>query len=238
MQISKILGVIPARSGSKGVPNKNIKMLAGKPLMCWTIDAALKSGIFSDIIVSTDSEKYAKIAKESGACVPFLRPKELASDQSSTMDVIRHLIAKLLESGKSYEYLAILQPTSPLRKADDIQKSLYELQQKRATSIISVCETEHSPFWMNTLPDDHLMENFLRPENNNVPRQKLNKWYRLNGAIYISKVDVLLKNGSFYGPQSYAFIMSQGSSIDIDSELDFEIADFLLKRRISKGDEC
>lgn len=222
------IAVIPARCGSKGLPDKNIKLLSGKPLMNWTIESAIHSGVFTDVVVSTDSEKYAEIAREAGASVPFLRPNSLATDTASTMDVIDHLLRELELDGKQYDYIAVLQPTSPLRTAEDIRNAYYQIEKKNAISIVSVCEAEHSPLWMNTLPEDFSMADFIRAENNNIPRQKLSKWYRLNGAIYFSEVNSLLLSRSFYGKSSFAYVMPQERSIDIDSILDFRMAEFIL----------
>jgi len=141
------LAIIPARSGSKGLKDKNIKLLNGKPMIDYTIEAALNSGIYEDIIVSTDSEVYANIAKECGANVPFLRPNFLSNDAATTVDVIEYTINKLKNSGKEYEYISILQPTSPLRTADHIKEANELLFNKGGNSVISVCEVDHSPLW-------------------------------------------------------------------------------------------
>lgn len=224
----KIIAIIPARSGSKGLRNKNIKEMNGKPLISYTIEAAIKSNIFDDIIVSTDSQEYADIAKKSGANVPFLRPNNISRDMSSTNQVIEYTLEQLKGEGKYYDYFMILQPTSPLRSYQDIQKSIKLLFDKKGTSVISVCESEHPSKLMNTLDDTLCMSNFLAKENNKR-RQELPKEYRLNGAIYLCEVENFFKTKSFYVGKSYAYIMKKVNSIDIDDELDFKIAEVLIQ---------
>lgn len=216
----KIIAIIPARSGSKGLKDKNIKNLNGKPLIAYTIEAAENSGIFDKIIVSTDSKKYAEIAKKYGAEVPFLRSRENSSDKADSWCVVREVLSKLNEK---YDIIFLLQPTSPLRTYRHIQESLTLFFEKNADTIASVCETPHPIFWCNTLNDDLSMKNFIKPKHNK-PRQMLPKSYTLNGAIYIIK-NHKLKNANFSSNKSFAYIMPQRDSIDIDSELDFIVAE-------------
>lgn len=225
----KTIAIIPARSGSKGIKDKNIKLLNGKPLLAYTIESAEKSGIFDEIMVSTDSEEYAEIAKAWGANVPFLRSKELSRDKSSSWDVVKEVLLKYKNLGNVFETIVLLQPTSPLRTHEDIVKAYDEFVRKKANSIISVCESEHSPKWMNTLPKDKSMKNFIEKENMDIPRQNIEKFYRINGSIYISKVDYLMQCGDIYNSKSYAFIMDKIKSVDIDEEIDFLFAEFILK---------
>ncbi len=226
----KILAIIPARSGSKGLKDKNIKKLSGKPMIYYTIESAKKSGIFDDIIVSTDSQLYADLAMQYGASVPFLRPEYLSTDTATTNEVIEYTINKLEELNKQYDYLMILQPTSPLRQVEDIIKATGLLFEKNANSIISVCEMEHSPLYANTLGNSLSMDNFL-DENIKSRRQELPKYYRLNGAIYLSKVDYFIKYRNLYKEKSYAYIMCKERSIDIDDEIDFIMAEALMKSK-------
>lgn len=219
------LAIIPARSGSKGLRDKNIKKLNGKPLIAYSIEAAKKSGIFTNIVVSTDSKKYADISIEFGADVPFLRPIELAKDESNSNDVIIHVLKELRKLGKSYDYFMLLQPTSPLRDSIDIRNAVNLLFEKDANSVVSVCESEYSPLLMNTLDETMRIDNFY---SNALRRQELPTYYRLNGAIYLSKVDYFMKFKNFFGKKSYAYIMDQKKSIDIDTELDFIIAKTIL----------
>lgn len=226
----KVLGIITARSGSKGIKDKNIKEMNGKPLIAYTIEVANKSRIFNKVLVSTDSEKYADISRKYGAEVPFLRSEELSSDTATTNDVIMEVLEKLEKMGEKYDSFIVLQPTSPLRTVEDL-KGAYELyQNNKANSVVSVCEMEHSPLWSNTLPKDNCMDNFLKEGNNKI-RQKLDKYYRINGAIYMCNVEYFKKYKNFYKEKSYAYIMSREHSIDIDEEIDFQIAEYLLKIR-------
>jgi CMP-N,N'-diacetyllegionaminic acid synthase len=227
------LAIIPARSGSKGVLNKNIKEVNGKPLIAYTIEAAKKSNIFDDIIVSTDSQQYATIAQQYGASTPFLRPESLSTDTASTTNVIIHTINELQKLGKKYDYFILLQPTSPLRTEDDIMNAVLELFKKDAYSIVSVCEAEHSPLLMNRLDDSFSMKNFIN-DSNNKRRQDLQTFYRLNGAIYLCNTEYFLTRQTFYGEKSHALIMSQNHSIDIDSEIDIEFLSFYLSKNNSQ----
>lgn len=224
----RFLAIIPARSGSKGLKDKNIKELNGKPMMAYTIEAACKSKVFEDIIVSTDSKKYASIANKYGASVPFLRPNNLATDQTSTIDVLEYTLFKLIKMGSKFDYFVLLQPTSPLRDELDILNSIELLFEKKANAIISVCETDYSPLFSNTLDASLSMSKFIKREHN-TRRQDLPKYYRINGAIYISEVDNFLENKTFYGEKSFAYLMDRKNSIDIDEEIDVKIAEIFLK---------
>ena len=223
----KNLAIIPARSGSKGLKDKNIKLLNGKPLISYTIEAAIKSKMFDEVMVSTDSEKYAEIAKQYGAKVPFMRNSKLSNDTASSWDVVRNVLDKYKEAGKEFDTFALLQPTSPLRTAEDIIEGYKILKDKSANSVIGVCEVDHSPLWMNTLPEDNSMGNFINPKVVGLPRQELEKYYRINGAIYIIKTESL---NNIYNEKCYALIMDKKRSIDIDDEYDFLFAEVLFSR--------
>lgn len=226
--MSNIIAIIPARSGSKGLKDKNIKNLNGKPLIAYTIEAAVKSGVFKDIIVSTDSREYAKIAEKYGAEVPFLRNEELAEDTSSTNDVIEDVIIKLKELGREYDNVMILQPTSPLRGIDDIKNSVKLLEGKNANAVVSMCECEHSPLLSKELGGDKKLDGFLS-DLNSTRRQDIKKYYRLNGAIYLLNIHYFLKYKNFYKQNSYAYIMDKVTSIDIDDIYDFKFAEMIIK---------
>ncbi|GAE87229.1 acylneuraminate cytidylyltransferase family protein [Acetivibrio straminisolvens] len=228
----KNIAIIPARSGSKGLKDKNIKLLNGKPLLAYSIEAAKESGLFEEITVSTDSVKYAKIAEEWGANVPFLRPAELSNDTASSWDAVKYVIEKYRELGREFDTVALLQPTSPLRNSTDIIKGYEIMEKKSANSVIAVCEAEHSPLWMNTLPKNHSMAGFIRPDIANIPRQSIPTYYRINGALYIVKVEYLINCQNIYSDKSYALIMDKENSIDIDDIFDFKIASLILKERM------
>ncbi len=224
----KNLAIIPARSGSKGLKDKNIKLMNGKPMLAYTIEAARESSLFDEVFVSTDSERYAKIAVEWGADVPFLRDDKLSTDTVSSWDVVKDAIIRYEEAGRIFDTIALLQPTSPLRTSDDIVLGYKEMVKRNANIIIGVCETDHSPLWSNTLPKDNSLKNFIPQDLIKVPRQSLPTYYRINGALYIVKTKYLLDAGSIYGARSFATIMSKENSIDIDDEMDFIIAETLM----------
>ena len=223
----KILGIIPARSGSKELKDKNIKKLNNKHLIGYTIEAAKRSGIFEKIIVSTDSKKYAKIAKGYGADIPFIRDTELSGDNASTVDVILDCILKLEMIGEVYDYFILLQPTSPLRNEDDIVQAMELLLSKKAKAVVSVCEVEHSSNLNIILDETKSMSGFMK-DLRIVRRQDFKKEYRLNGAIYIASIEYYKKHKTFYEEDSFAYVMPKERSIDIDSLMDFNIAELYL----------
>ncbi len=229
----KILALIPARANSKRLPHKNIMPLRGKPLIAWTLEQAKKSKYIDKIIVSTDSKKIAKISKRYGATVPFLRPKELATVDAKGIDVVLHAIDWLNNRGEVFELLVLLQPTSPLRIAEDIDKTVKLLFLKSAQAIISVCEVAYSPLWAKVLPEDGNMKDFLRLEVINKNRQKLPKFYRINGAVYLAYWNYIKVKKSFLGDKTYAYIMPKHRSVDIDEEIDFKFAELLLREEKS-----
>lgn len=222
-----MVAVIPARGGSKGVPGKNIKDLGGKPLISYTIEAAILSNVFERIIVSTDSNEIAEQSLKDGAEVPFIRPAELAGDLSSSDDVIIHTIKFLIKNGNSVDEICKLQPTSPLRTQEHIRQAYQLFVEKKADFLVSVCECEHSPLWAGTIGEDLRLDNFITEEAKRACRQDLQAYYRLNGAIYMGKSKEFLENKSFLGKNSIAYIMKQEDSIDIDSELDFKLAEVI-----------
>lgn len=224
----KILAIIPARSGSKGLKDKNIKMMNGKPLIAYTIEAAQNSKIFEDIIISTDSEKYAEIVKKYGGSVPCLRDKKLANDNAKSSDVILDILNRV---EKKYDSFIMLQPTSPLRTEKNIIEAYKMYLEKKANSVVSVCEMEHSPLWANILNEERRMDSFLKGIDVNKNRQELETYYRINGALYIANVEYFKKYQDFYYKDSYAYIMEKENSIDIDDELDFKIAEYLIKNK-------
>lgn len=220
----KNLAIITARSGSKGIRDKNIKLLSGKPLMAYTIEAAYESSVFDEVFVSTDSEKYSEIARKYGASVPFLRSEQMSSDTASSWEVVRETLIRYKEIGKQFDTITLLQPTSPLRSAEDIIAAYELFQNKNADSVISVCEMEHSPLLCNQLGEGGLMKGFVVKDFYLKPRQELPKYYRLNGAIYIVRTKCDIDIFDLYDDKSYAYIMPQERSIDIDTQLDFEVA--------------
>ena len=226
------LAVIPARGGSKRLPKKNILPLCGKPLIAWTIEAAINSNCFNEVVVSTDDDIIKETAIKYGASVPFVRPKEFATDTASSFDAIKHTVEFYKnEMNREFDFIVILQPTSPLRTATNIQEAILQCTNLNADSVISVCEAEHSPLWMNTLPDDKSMDRFINDNIKNLRSQDLPKYYRLNGAIYIVKAERFLKEKSvFLSKNTFAYIMNTEQSVDIDNRIDFELADLLMSK--------
>ncbi len=229
MSEMKNLAIIPARSGSKGLPDKNIKLLNNKPLLAYSIEVAQLSGTFDEIHVSTDSDKYAEIATKHGASVPFLRSKETSSDTASSWDAVRETLNRYEHLGKHFSMVTLLQPTTPLRQPEDIRKAYEIFHARNANSVISVCEVDHSPLWCNTLPEDHSLKDFLRPDVITLPRQKLNTYYRINGAIYMIDVNFFMHSDSIYETNSIAYIMDKEKSIDIDDEFDFRLVEAIMR---------
>lgn len=226
----KNIAIILARSGSKGLIDKNIRMLCGKPMLAYSIEVAEKSEIFDVVHVSTDSEQYAEIAKNYGADVPFLRSEELSNDTANTWDVVRYVLKKYKELGKCFDVVTVLQPTSPLRTKEDISNAFNIYLSKSATAVVGVCEMEHSPLWSNTLNENLCMKSFLSKVTN-VQRQQLETYYRINGAVYMIASEIIENNMEIYGEKSYAYIMPKERSIDIDDIMDFKIAEMYMKER-------
>lgn len=224
------IAIIPARGGSKRLPGKNIKLLNGKPLIQWSIEAALQSKLFDRIIVSTDAIEIKDAAERAGAEVPYLRSAELSSDTATTDDVVRDVVQWLEKQGTEVSTVTILQPTSPLRTAKNIIDAFALMQEKQARAIISVCSLEHPIQYCNALPDDLSLDNFIDVAN--LKRtQDLPPYYRLNGAIYLFQRDYVSHFRNIYSKGTYAYVMSKSQSVDIDEEIDFEFAQLLMAKR-------
>jgi len=216
------LAIVPARGGSKRLPRKNVLELSGKPLIAYSIEAALKSKYIDKVVMTSDDEEILNISKQFGSDT-IKRPDELASDTATSFDAIKHV----LENVKEFDYIVLLQPTSPLRNEKHIDEAIKLLESKKADAVVSVCEMDHSPLWSNSLDDSLSMKNFVIDEVLNKRSQDLEKYYRLNGAIYICKTDKLLEEKSFMLKDNiFAYVMDRKSSIDIDDEIDFKIAQF------------
>lgn len=226
----KNIAIISARSGSKGVRDKNIRELAGKPLMAYSIEAAIDSRCFDVVMVSTDSERYANIAKLYGAEVPFFRSRKTSSDTASSWDAVEEVIRGYEQMGESFDTLCLLQPTSPMRKAMDIENAYRLFQDKRAIAVISMTELEHPIEWCGVIDKTLSLEGFNN-ENDRIRRQDMRKHYRPNGAIYIVSVEEFRSNRNLYREGSFAYIMPQGRSVDIDNEFDFRFAEFLINSK-------
>lgn len=230
-----ILAIIPARGGSKGIPRKNIKDMAGKPLIAWSIEAGRRSKYIDRIIVSTEDKEIRDIALKYGADVPFLRPYELAQDDTPGVDPILYTVKKLMTDEKNkYEYIILLQPTSPLRNEKHIDEAVETLLRNSNyfNSLISVTELEHPVFWNRIVEENNKLRDYLKYDKcKNFRRQDFDKVYRLNGAIYLIETDALLKYMNFETDNTMAYIMDKKSTIDIDCLDDFELAEYFIKNR-------
>ena len=239
------LAIIPARSGSKGLPDKNIKLLCGKPLLAWSIESALDSAYIDEVVVSTDSSVYADIAKSYGANVPFLRPESLSSDTTTTFDVLEHCIQYYKESlGKNYDYIVLLEPTSPLRiknspqSLSDIDRAIHTLlahkakskSKAQAQSIVGISLTEGSnPAFLVRLENG-----FIRPYENMdfrpLRRQEIKPVYFFEGSLYISSTKALLEHKGFYHHLTLGFEMPKWQSLEIDDIDDFAMVEAMAER--------
>ena len=227
----RVLGVIPARGGSKGVPRKNIKMLGGKPLIAWTIEVCAASKRLTRTVVSTDDEEIAQIAREYGGDVPFMRPDDLATDSAASIAVMRHAVEAVEADGdEHYDAMVMLQPTTPFRTTGDIDSSLEILEKTGCDSVISVNDVGgHLPARMKYLQGDKLIDPPFCEEIENQPRQELQSMYIRNGAIYATRRDVLM-GGSFKGKDSRAWLMEETRSANIDMPIDFYFAEMLFDK--------
>ena len=224
IQNRKVLALIPARGGSKGVPRKNVREVGGKPLIAWTIEAAKASRYVDRVILSSDDREIIDVAAAWGCEVPFVRPKELATDVADSMSVVRHAIGALPER---YDYLVLLQPTSPMRRAQDIDGAIELCVDAKAPACVGVCEPDKSPFWMLKLDGTNVVHPLFAESEIPDRRQDAPRVYALNGAVYVARTDHLAGGGTFLAPGAVGFAMPKERSFDIDTELDLKIVDFL-----------
>lgn len=226
-----ILGLIPARGGSKSIPRKNIKLFLGKPLIAWSIEQAQECNCFDKIIVSTDDYEISKISKRYGAEIPFLRPKELATDKSLVLDAIKYTVKKLEMNGFFIDIIVMLEPTAPTRKTSDIKKSIDILIEKDADCVATFSEMDISPNRIWKIHESRV-EPFMEKANPWLPRQKQPKGYRLNGQIYTFRKEILFKKDNsssrLFG-KIFPLITPKERVIDIDTNMDFMIAETIMK---------
>lgn len=227
----KVLGLVTARGGSKGLPGKNLLKVGGMSLTARAVRSGTESRYVDRVVISTDSAEIAQEAENFGCGVPFMRPCELATDGAKSIDVIRHALETLKEQGESYDVFVLLQPTSPFRTAFHVDACLELMDVKGADSVVSVAKAEHHPLNMNTLPDDMCMKNFIRTEAENRNRQDLPDYYRLNGAVYAVSCGYMLESGRLFSERSYAYLMSAEDSVDVDSKLDLKLAQLLVQEK-------
>jgi CMP-N-acetylneuraminic acid synthetase len=229
--IMNILGVIPARGGSKSVPRKNITLLLGRPLIAYTIAAAQNSNRLSHFLVSSDDTEIIRIAKQFCAPVPFIRPSDLATDQAPTLPVVQHAIHEMeAQEGIRFDYVVLLQPTTPMRKAKDIDAAVDKLAETGADSVVSVCDVDaYHPARMRKIVDDQLVELPIREPKEMARRQDLPPVYIRNGAVYAVRRDVVMEQNSMIGQVSRPYLMPVKQSVNIDSPLDLLMAQHLMK---------
>ncbi len=218
-----VLAIIPARGGSKGVPRKNIREVAGKPLIAWAIEETKKSGYIDRVVVSTDDQEIADIAVQWGGEIPFLRPAEMARDDSPGIAPVIHI---LNTCDFLYDLVVLLQPTSPLRTVEDIDGAIAHMVCQNATACVSVVEPDKSPYWMYTMNGDGHLVPLL--EGDYACRQDIPKVYALNGAVYVAETSWLLRTKTFVTDETIAYIMPKERSIDIDTETDLAISSIIL----------
>lgn len=225
----RILGLIPARGGSKGVPGKNIRLLAGEPLIAHSIKAGKRCPKLDRLILSTDDEQIAAVGRQYGLEVPFLRPAHLATDEAAALDVFQHALKFVLEQGYEPDALLVLQPTSPLRDENDIERAIELFVNGEFDQVITVTEVSQHPGWMKTMGNNSELQPFLQETAGSLRRQDLPQLYIPNGAIYIYRTEYILN------PQPNhrvgAVIMEPWKSIDIDNPLDFFLAEQVMEAK-------
>ncbi len=222
-----VLGIIPARGGSKELPGKNIRYFCGKPLIAWTIQAGLGSKWIDRLILSSDDESIINVAHDWGCEVPFKRSFELAKDESTTVEVVLDALRRC----PGYDYVVVLQPTSPLRLSVDIDNCLTECFKRNLKVAVSVSEALSSPYWMFDLDKRGKLQPLIDKYKIPKRRQNLPKAYQLNGAVYVAEANWLQINQNFITPETYGHVMPKYRSIDIDDELDFRIAEIICNKR-------
>lgn len=224
----KIICIIPARGGSKRLPGKNIKPLNGKPLIGYGIAAAKASQYVDKVVVSTDDEAIARVAKEEGADVPFMRPTELANDTAPTLPVLQHAMKYFEDKGETFDLMVLIQPTVPGIEAKDVDAAIEQLFTADANSCVSICEIIDRPEWMYRLSAGERITPYV--ENAPARSQDMEELYHLNGAVYVTSRTVLMEKGKIYDNDNCTYIiMPRERSIDIDTEYDFSLAEMLVK---------
>ena len=227
-----MIALIPARGGSKGLPNKNILEFNGKPLIAHAIEGALNSKSVERVIVTTDSEEIAEVARKAGAEVPFLRPEELATDNAKAVDVYLHAIEYLMQNeGAKIDKFMVLLPTTPLRKSSHIDEAVELFEKEKADTLVSMKVAETPVSWYFEKNDEGTVKNAGFGAQTVVDNRQVNKEYYVpNGAIYILDYEVLKNNRTYYTDNTIAYIMNHEESVDIDTKLEFEFAEFLSRR--------
>lgn len=228
----KVLCLVTARGGSKGLPGKNIRPLLGKPLIAWSIEAGLRASSADALVVSTDDEAIAQAARDAGARVPFMRPAELARDTASSIDVVLHAIDWLAATGEYYDVVVLLEPTSPLRDSVDIEAALDLMIGHDAGAVVSVCRAESiHPAFMYRRDANGRLQPFLERQPTGLRRQEIEPLYFLEGTVYTSRIDVLRARRSFYHEDTVGYEVPRWKSLEIDELDDFLMVEALLKHK-------
>ena len=226
----KILAIVPARGGSKGLPGKNVRSLCGRPLIQWSIDTALACKEIDAVVVSTDDEQIAWVAAAAGAEVPFLRPPALADDTASSTNVVIHALDFLESKGRVFDIVLLLEPTSPLREVADIQVALQRMVDTKAAAIVSVCRAESThPAFMFRSNEESRLEPFLSTSPTGLRRQEIEPLFYLDGTLYASTVEALRQQRSFYHEDTLAYEVAKWKALEIDDIEDFQMVEAIAK---------
>lgn len=236
-ETDNMLAIIPARGGSKGVPGKNIKELCGKPLIAYTIEAALKAQEIDRVVVTTDSKEIADVAIQYGAEVPFMRPSYLAGDDSSAVDAYLHAVEFLEErDGLRIDKFVVLLPTAPFRDEYEIDHAIQTMKKSACTTLVSVVEADVPASWYYRMNEDMIIRNAGFDSDNAIKNRQMNcRYYVPNGAIYILDYQLLKNERTYYTDDTIGYLMTKEKSIDIDTEDDFKYTEYLLKQKIAEG---
>ena len=224
------LAIIPARSGSKRFPGKNVALLGGLPLLAWTVKTALSANLFHRVILSVDHEEYARVGIEYGAECPWLRAAELAADDTPSHAVVADVLQRLAEQGEQYDRFTLLQPTSPLRSVQDLHEAEKLMNTTEGDAVVSLVRCEHPPQWSNTLPGNGNLSGFINPKHR-VPANQLATHYRVNGAIFMAHTETYLSHLHFFTPKSRGYLMPRERSVDIDEPFDLLVAETIIQQK-------
>lgn len=229
-----ILGIIPARGGSKSIPKKNIRQLAGKPLIAYSIETAKKCKMLNRTIVSTDDPEIAEVSKKYGGDVPFIRPKDLSMDDTPMVPVLKHAVSFIeKDADVNVDIVVLLDPTSPFRRVEDIENCIKKLEHSDTDSAVTVCEVEHNPYFVMMEMKGEKLVPLISSDKVITRRQDAPKVYRLNAAVYAIKRDILMNENKIITKNTEAVKMPEELSAHIDHEIDIQFAEFLLTRRLS-----
>ncbi len=223
----RVLGLVPARGGSKGIPGKNVRLLGGRPLLAWTAEAALASRRLSRVVLSTDDEGIAEVGRQHGLDVPFLRPAELARDDTPTLPVVRHVLETLESLDEAFDAVCLLQPTSPFRRAEDIDACVAMLEERGLDAVVSVLPVpaEHNPHWVYFADGAGLLRLATGEEQPIPRRQELPPAFHRDGSVYVTRREVVM-NGSLYGRRLGGYVMPDAArSVNLDTPADWERAE-------------